>query len=346
MFWNVMPSLKMSLLHLLMIWFGIFCSIQQMNGSPPPPQLIEYDYLEEPALDCFGRTFIQADLLCWKVCENSFDFSAERQRTEWETSDSTAVVKLDAKTKDFNFKWSPGFRIEAGYKFMDSNAYIALVWTNFHSHAHNESDWNHLFKSNFKFQVADMLAGYTWNASTDITLIGFGGVRWAKIDQSLREKGADHYSYSTRELGSYDSNYSDCSNSSSLVSFSSHLKSLFRACGPMLGVEAIWHLGFDLTLFANASLSILYGNVKNKAKAAAEYSHNLDLSYRKRHVRTCQSVADFGLGMGWNTLICNSIRLTLKAALEHHGYFNFNQIGGKNGDLSLDGAVFSAAIEF
>jgi hypothetical protein len=131
--------------------------------------------------------------------------------------------------------------------------------------------------------------------------------------------------------------------SQSLLS-SAHSRQKFLGIGPLVGVEAEWNLKCGFSLYANAAVATLYGDFHIRSEESEEFTDGVAFCQERRKLNACQTVVDAGLGVRWLTCLCGNIAW-LQLGLEHHSYFNQNRFD-RYGDLSLDGANFSAGIAF
>ncbi|MBA2727125.1 MAG: hypothetical protein H0U49_03015 [Parachlamydiaceae bacterium] len=288
---------------------------------------------------CWGKGFISADLLYWRAFESGLDRCVPVRTCDTITCDDRVVSRFKGKGRNPHFRWDPGFRIGFGYAPACSDWGVAAFWTHFHSHANRSENCRSEHRWKLDLDTVDVVLGYDFDLNCCVHLRPFGGVRWANIDQHLNfgqgfESRSDCSSSSSNPRGSNDLNFSK-----------THLKQDFSGVGPLLGLEADWKIGCGFSFYISGAVSWLYGKFhinKQNSNVSADTA-----SYWSERTRLDANVAatDAGLGVRWQTCIFGNKQLFLQLGLEHHRYYDFNRIGNY-GDLSFDGANFSAAIEF
>jgi hypothetical protein len=298
-----------------------------------------------------GKGFISADLLYWRAFEDGLDNCFSIEDSDYVTSGGHIISKSRGKGRDPRFKWDAGFRLGTGYEF--ANGWdIAAFWTHFHSHAsrhfgnevssrnEKETRWN------LKFEVVDLIVAREFVTCSCFTWRPFAGLRGARIKQKIRTNFISQGDFS---LGSSsDSFFSDLSPSiystSASATSSAHSRQRFLGIGPLIGIEGEWDLSCGFSLYANAAVAVLYGHFHVRSKESDIFEDGAEFCSERRRLEACQTVVDAGLGVRWLTCLCG-YTAWLQLGLEHHSYFNQNRFGDY-GDLSLDGANFSAGIAF
>lgn len=283
----------------------------------------------QPDCCCCGKGFITADLLYWRAFENGLDTCVPRDVSDSVSSDGRVVSTFRGKSRDPHFEWDPGFRIGTGYEFACSDLDVGVLWTHFHSHTHDHISHDTEVRWHIDFDVIDIIAGYESNLSPCWTLRPFAGLRGARIDQ---KQHIDEFPSST-------------SSANGLIAIDTKNKEDFSGVGPLVGLEANWNIGCGFSVYASASVSWLYGHFDVRLSEFEEFIDAIDSCKVKKHLNANIAAADAAIGIRWDTCFCMDTRLFLKLGLEHHRYFDYNRIGCY-GDLSFDGATFSAGIEF
>lgn len=277
-----------------------------------------------------GTGFIEADLLYWRVYENGLDVCIPTDTYDTIDSDGRVTTRLSGRGKDPRFEWNPGFRIGAGYTFPCDLWTFAAYWTHFHTHAHRHQRHGNRAHLDIRFDVVDVVSIYEARLSPRFALRPFFGLRGAKIDQKLHSKT--------------DSSYSSDS-SSGYGTGRLHNKQEFSGIGPVIGLEADWTVGCGFSVYAEASVSWLYGKFRVKLNETNKLAYAYDYFRQKKHLDTNIWVVDAGFGIRRSMCFCGDKQILLQLGLEHHRYFDYNRLGGC-GDLSFDGLTFSVGTEF
>ncbi len=264
-----------------------------------------------------GNTFITADLLFWRPFEGGLDTCIPDSTTDTTTS-GTVISTLNGTARDPHFRWTPGFRIGAGYEPADCGWDFGASWTHFHSHANaNGGRWN------IDLDVVDAIAGYEYCLSPCFVLRPFAGLRGARIDQQVRVN-----EFIASELTTINTNN----------------KEDFWGVGPLIGLEGDWKIGCGFSLFASGSISWLYGKFDVRLIDSTVTADSASYCNVGKNLDASLAGADAAIGIRWCECFC-STELLLQVALEHHRYFDYNRIGGY-GDLSFDGVTLSAGLEY
>jgi hypothetical protein len=317
---------------------------------------------------CCGKAFVSADLLYWRAFQGGLDNCFPLENVDYITSSGDVISKFRGEGEDPHYDWEAGFRLGVGYEF--GNCWdVGVFWTHFHSNSKEREGSQHRLRWKLDFEVLDIVAGYSYDIGSCFAVRGFGGLRAARIEQKLRinSKGrADSYIANSSSYDSYSgsSSYSSFSDSypsinseifmddlsasgyssSGLTTGSGHGKNKLMGVGPLIGIEGDWKLGCGFSLYANASFAVLYGNFRVHFNQSEKFIDGGDFCNIKRRLHACQAVVDAGLGIRWETCICENI-VWFQLGLEHHRYFNQNRFGDY-GDLCLDGGNFSAGFAF
>ncbi len=325
---NFFQQISVSVLVFLLITSRGYAYEDYYDSSPCIPD--EACFVCQPEALC-GVGFMSFDLLYWIAFESGLDICVPEQVTDTITPDGKVISRFRGKGREPHFRWDPGFRVGFGYAF-PNRWDIAASWTHFHSHGHfsryndNESSWN------LYFDVIDIIGAYRFDLTNCLTLRPFAGLRAARIDQKISGHNFSNFSSSSSSIINE-------------VTLNNSSKQKFSGIGPLVGLELDWDIGCCFSLYANTSISWLYGN--NRIRNS-EYEETLDFLYSCRvnkNLHANLAGADVGFGIRWQKCICNNTKLLFQLGLEHHRYFDYNRIGGC-GDLNLDGVNFSVGIEF
>jgi hypothetical protein len=284
---------------------------------------------------CEGTGFLTAELLYWRAFEGGLDACFPSEVSDRVTSDGRIISRFKGKGKEPHFDWNPGFRIGTGYEFACSNWEVAALWTHFYSNMDRSKNGGNRPRWRLKLDVIDVVAVYGFEWSSCFTLWPYAGLRGAYIDQKVHNNGECY--------GSRCSSYSYESND--LIRGKNRNKQRFEGIGPLIGLEGDWWLVCGFSLYANASVSWLYGRSNAHFFESDGSSYIFNSSSVKKGLDACLACADAAIGIRWQTCICRNMRLILQLGLEHHRYFNYNRIGGY-GDLCFDGLNFGGGIEF
>jgi len=285
---------------------------------------------EPVCCDSCGTLLLSAGLIYWRAFENGLDTCISSRSSNTVLDDGTVISKMYGNSRDPDFEWNPGFRIGVGYEFACSNWDAAVFWTHFNSTSHGHKNKENHIRWNLDFDVVDVIGAYDFNFSPCFTLSPFGGIRGAIIDQKLHNGDfSDSPHFFTKNED---------------IEFGKNREN-FWGVGPLVGLEGDWNVGCGFSLYANGSVSWLYGKFDVQFVNGDRSGDTLDICNERKNLNAITTALDAEIGIRWATCLCNDMEFILQFGLEHHQYFNFNRIG-YCGDLSFDGFNLTAGITF
>ncbi len=271
-----------------------------------------------------SNLWISGDLLYWTVNEDGFgcEFGSTTINTTIVGSiPTTAITEHD---RDIDFDWKPGFRVGIGGDWPCSGWDTGAYWTWYkgkgHGHFHhNRAHWN------MDFNVGDAVLGRRFQVGKCVNLRPFVGLRYAQIEQKL------HSNLKTKIIAA---------TGNSIVYSTFRNKQKFWGFGPELGLEADFYIGNRWSVYGELDGAVLYGHTGTSFRNRDAFALANAICNASGEWDVVDYVLDYGLGIRYELK-----HLTLQLGLEHHTYFDFNEISC-NGDLNLYGANFSAVIHF
>lgn len=279
----------------------------------------------QPECSC-DTWFFSADLLYWRAYENGLEgFCDPAELIDTEGTDGRITSVIIQKNEHLHFNWDLGFRLGLGYNFASKGFDAAVYWTHFRDHVHGD---NTHWKLNF--DIVDLIAGHKFYLGSCFSLKPYAGLRGVWSNQTLHND-----SFTTIESIAGISH----------INFKQHLKERFWGVGPQVGVEADVEIGCGFSLYGSAAAALLYGEFDVKNKRVQELETEINIDFSKHNHCAAQGAIDGALGARWQKSFCNNRLLTLQLGLEHHRYWDFNQLGS-SGDLCFDGVVFSARVDY
>lgn len=278
----------------------------------------EYSHAEpiccEPCFELSRSNFvINGDFLYWRALQNGLS-------SGW-----------GPDTKE---RWNPSYRIGAEYDFADIDWSIAACFTSYNSRSNRgkksnlEEDHIH-WKLNY--ETVDVLVKHPFHYC-NYSYTPYFGVRGAWINEKLRS----HFDENTCEVST-----------TNLVTIDLHHKERFWGVGPCIGLMGDWTIGSGFGIYGSFGVGMLYGNFKIQVEDLETFTNPTDEGSfcDRRHVNACQAFIDAAVGIQYERCVYGNTVATIRLGLEHHRYFNHNQIGGY-GDLCLDGGVLSVRLTF
>ena len=283
---------------------------------------------------------------------------------------------------DFDFRWRPGFRLSAAYLFPCNCWDLDFRWTHFLNSSSRDSKASGALLPPYASETSEydeeqvkstfLPSTYAenqyvnhvdahWHINFNNYEIAFGrhicvgcgfgirpyiGVKILDIEQRLHLDTKRNHNYldETQNYGSYEQK----------------IKTEFTGVGFQGGFCADWCLGCGFSLLSNVSGGIVYGRAHVRERfnsdmtrpGAAEATYeNWNIKF-KHSTHVSRPNLDLGIGLRWETCLCNCYYLGLKLGWEYHHYFdqNFfrllhNDAPGR-GDLAMHGVTFGADVGF
>lgn len=286
--------------------------------------------------------WIVGDALLWQAVEENltYVYSGHADRKTMHTVD---------------FSWDWGFRLGAGYNTPRDGWDIDFYWTHMHNtaHAHRGSDtalfqvWtvtDHTLspvtdaKARWRVYLdqLDLDIGRQFYVGRRLTIRPFVGARSAWIYQK----------YSVDVLGT---------SVSAAVKQDAKMKSRFWGFGFAAGLDSDWKLGWGISMYGEADMSVLLGFFDVDQKGTQSFP----IWSQNKSFRVGRAIMDLGMGLKWARLFSHdSLGITLKAGYEYHLYLDQNQFllsngsstlelfNPVNGDLVYQGVIGSIQLDF
>jgi len=272
------------------------------------------------------QVFVSAEVLGWRAFQGGLDRCVPQEFSDLVIDNNRVISNFNGRGKEPDFCWNPGFRIGLGYESSFNAWDLAAIWTHFRSNTHDHHCENRV-RWKINLDVLDVVAGYEFDLGSCFTLRPYGGLRGARIYQHLHVHGFP---------GTV---------SNDQFFFNEKNKERFLGLGPLFGIEGNLDVSCGFSVFANASVSWLYGNFHVRFNEYDQTPDTVNFCQIKKHLDAVQAVTDVAVGVRWQTCLCANIRLLFQLSLEHHRYFDHNRIGCY-GDLYFDGVAFGAGLEF
>lgn len=283
----------------------------------------------DPQLSCCDSTccrtgFLSLDFLYLKPYQGGLAVCGPSKSLDIINPNGTINSFFRGKRNDPHFKWSPGFRVGAGYQFTN-NWGVAAYWMYFYSKADRHDGHNNHFRWKLNFDVVDVVIENEFYFGSCFTVRPFVGVRGARIEQKARGFNI---------------------NTSTLVTTNAeHKKARFTGIGGIAGLELNWNIGCGWGIYANSAISSLWGKHRVRFEGFSAFPAGDNISRLRDHLDACELVFDSAIGLSWTKCFRKNNQFWIRIGLEQHRYFDHNRIGNY-GDLCLGGGFLSAGLEF
>jgi hypothetical protein len=276
----------------------------------------------------WGNWFVGGGLIYWRAYESGLDTCVENFSSN-SIVDDVVISESRRKSRDPHFEWNPGFRVGLGYESRERSWDIATIWTHFNQKSKGSKNGENRARWKLDFDVVDVLGAYNYQLGSCFILRPYGGVRGARIDQKLHN-------------GVFSDETVFTSTDEGVTIFRN--KQDFWGVGPVIGLEGDVEVGCGLSLYANGSVSWLYGRSHVKVFDETQTIDTIDIASNHKHHNAVITALDAELGIRWSTYMCE-LPFVVQFGLEHHQYYNYNRIS-RCGDLSFDGFNFSIGLGF
>jgi len=262
---------------------------------------------------------LDAELLIWKAHQTGMQF-AQGVASGGVTS-AAPFVKPD-------FHFDPGLRVDFGIRPIHDDWQIDFIWTTYYTKAKKNYDDSlvpvlPLFQQVLPESVIEdsltssVSAIWRVNYNTiDLELARHNFLsKWLAMKPYIAIRNVWlHQKYNVVAPFSQDGSVSEDA-----------MKSNLWAIGPRAGFELRFALGEGFYLFNNTSASILWGFFDNSQNTSSREGASRTRYPRHIDIHTSTFNVDMSLGMGWDKKFDdNHYRFCLRAAWEHHVYFDTN----------------------
>lgn len=264
-------------------------------------------------------------------CANQNGLNKRFKTPKIERSVTGPVINFDlfdqtVLTSHFDPRWDFGFGIAAGHNFKCYGFGVGFSWV----HLKNNCDgklFDHLTRWKLNYDTVDLDFTVKLNALPCMTLIPFGGIRLALINEL------------TRIVVPIDLPF---------ISFFQRLPKTaqkYAATGPRVGLGAEflqteWPCGFSFKMCASVAGNCLYGVNKFKIYNNILLKELVSQKRRCSRFNSWQGAVDASLAAYVSTL-----GLTFGLGAEYHRFFDMQGIFG-NGDLQVCGGNASVSVNF
>jgi hypothetical protein len=366
-----------------------------------------------PPVNCcgtgnYGSWYFDGEALFLRACEDGLAFAT---RTNVTTNPTTGSTFAETEVRNPGFRWDVGFRIGVGFNIACCDCWdVSAYWTHFNTRARgHEGDccesansfvdptFGAVFSDRFEdsffatsptesvharwkldLDLADFDLGRSFCVSQCLTLRPHIGVRYGRVDQKYHVHATESFTLTDTSTSLLIPPTIAATDTRAV-----RLKSEYEGAGLRAGLDTEWSLGCGLSLYGDASFSVLYGRYRVRAEEAADFFVPLDVSaapffgtdafafHQKDHFCGALAIADACAGIRYKTSFCNdSVFVSINFGWEQHLFFNNNRFddfafssadvgfgdigvadgasgfGISRGDLGIQGFTLGAKIDF
>lgn len=326
--------------------------------------------------------YVEASWLYWQVDSSNYDFLNART-TVLTNSGVNALNTREEKDITQKMPWDSGFRVGLGYNLPCLGIDVKATWTDFHSSATKKASF-------VQPNVTNTTDEYVWPLSQDNvsltdsteTLTGdpvdlfarqkisfafdpvnveFG--KWLTFDcvnlQFRPHVGVQYLQYHDNRRFS---RYSNVFEVDGLATGEYQSKQKFQGFGVRAGFDVLMPLFCNISLIGNVAASIDWGRNKffysvDTIDFDGEGDSRENSLQLKKNSKASQALIDLGVGIRWDTCLCDCYDFSLEALWEQHQLINgskpwtvqSNTLGAgfqRNTDLTVRGLTLTAGLTF
>lgn len=300
------------------------------------------NYQVEKGIDLF----VYGDYLYWIAQEDGLVF-AQTGKGKDGTSFKGNLEKIDPS-------WENAYRVALGLNFPKEGYDLIGLWTHLSTTSSQSSNgnlfplWGHPDASatssatfakghwNLNLNILDLEWGRSSWFGGHFSLRPFFGVRWLKLDQTLKNT----YLYESSPV-----------TSGHLLSFSD-----FNGGGIRAGAESRYNIPYGFSFWGLISGTLLYGNYNTHLSIKED---SLKIANAKDSTLNPLSTLQLGIGVGWDSHFCKDrFHIELHLGWEQNLLFNANRMNHymgalskglyfkEKGNLTLQGLVVGSRFDF
>ncbi len=334
-----------------------------------------------------SNLYVTGEALFWKATESGLEFALVTNTKATTSSEGDVTLhNTDASAKfahlGFDLDW--GSRIGLGYNIPHDQWDFYASWTRFYTTANvsvavtdsatqtitsywADPDFANVFESgdipivnidsgtgnwSLHLNLLDAEIGKKFFVGKWLALRPYGGLRGGWIYQKYNQ----FFVESGEEL--IPGNILEATDSLKM-----HNK--FRGIGVLAGIDTQWGLFKEVSIYGDAAVSLLYGNMKvsrngdingkrfNSTGEILLDIYDLTPSYQDNFL-CARAIVDLALGLRWDHMfLSDRLHLGLHAGWEEHYFLGQNQFLRTQGaivtarnDLTITGWAFGAAFDF
>lgn len=292
---------------------------------------------------------ITTDFIYFQAKENGLSFAVINKEN--------ASTLTNAKAKNPDFSWDPGFKFAFGYFFNHDAWSLNLHFLHYHARitdfypqqvgAFAFPTWQHLapgpgfvdeMRNRWRLHMGllDLLLKRCLQVSDSLQLLPFAGLRYAEIRQKTR---IDYFGGSLFPDGQDDID----------------MKNKFWGLGPMIGWNTVWNFFADLSFYFNAAASLPYGFFYVHQDESSSLTEEEIRFFKTFH--SLRPITEMAAGLRWTRCFTN-FGIDCHAGYELFFLWGQNQLArflnasatgnllSNGGDLTLHGWSLGMSFEF
>lgn len=274
---------------------------------------------------CDNRFFVKGEFLYWKADQDGMTYALSVNELDSFGSESRALQQSG--------KWSPAFRLGAGWAPQTGCWDLAVYWTRFHNKAFTSSSDPFIIGT----QLLSISSPFTIGGSGSDA--GIPTSRWDLEFDTIELLAGSDISFNRMVLHPYlgviaarinqtqTINYNDFLDTTFAVHFNAEIREVndFSGVGPKLGLGGRYEMNYGLDLCGDLATSLLYGHSKHPVTTivlddplgfpnpvtVSEYDRDALLPFVQGKV-----------GLTWNAMCVNRFQVKLGVFYEAQYFWN------------------------
>ena len=240
------------------------------------------------------------------------------------------------QNQDLKFRWDPGFRLAAGYRFSDTSWELSALWTFYQNHSKGTTSIPSLsnstliatwFPSAFfsnEYLALNASAHWTLNFKTVDLCLGRTAfsTRTIAIEPFLAFRGAFiHQRFNTAYTNGGFFNVLG----TNPTAVTMKTKNDFDGWGIRPGVNSTWYVAKNISFYANGALSLLFGRytINQRGSTASSPFQSL-MTVHDSYYQNAFEI-DCGAGLKWEKF-ANCYHIAFSVGYEMMSWFDQNQL--------------------
>lgn len=275
--------------------------------------------------DMYGIS-LRGEALFWKTTVETFSY------TESVNNNSSSTLPDTGTKRNVNFDWDWGYRVGAGYDFLENEWGLDLAFTRFSSKARNRAQADYLVipASTDMLNTIGTNPAYASNVSAhfDNTYTALDGklMRRFNVGDLVRL-----YPFFGVKGAWFDQKQTNTFTGENLASDTNYVRKYtysFDGAGPKVGTCSKWAMACGFSWYANCAASLLFGDSKGTFKESYSLGSDYKTTYTSVTNRTVPAL-EMDLGLEYLYRF-QDVAQMLGVKIGFNGEYFFNQYQSMN----------------
>lgn len=317
--------------------------MQQSNAPKAPMPAMDPNPSARWGVKDGANLFMTAEALAFKFSQDAAPYAFQTLST------TPANVTTYAAWGDY--QW--GFRVAGGYNICHDKWDIVATYTRFSNtmtHTVNDNATSALTSIPENSSTGVLSMTNSWKINYNLLDVEQGRQFFVSKYLRLRPK------FGLRNLWLWNKQQVT-TNIAGILDGNLNARASFWGMGVLAGLDTVWTLGKDFSIYGNIAASGLFGSVNPKTDYQAS-SSTTTLTYRTHSRAQTKANLDLAIGVRWDKNFSDDrFHISFNAGFEQHIYFNMaqnfftaasyqNDSGASGRDLALSGFAFGGRFDY